>query len=130
MDYTRVNTVKDHLKSKNRLSRKDTKSKQKSTSKQVSLTSMVKSKDLREEFILDFIKVCTLADIPLEKKTDKMRPFLQKYCKPSGALPGDKPLRRMYVPRLFEQHLGALKPLKQVNCFQHLHISTVMSLPH
>ena len=40
-----------------------------------------------------------------------MKPFLQKYCKQSGALPGDKPLRRMYVPRLFEQHLGALKSL-------------------
>ena len=83
--------MKDHMKSKKHLSRKDTKSKQKPTSKQVSLTSMVKSKDLREEFILDFIKICTLADIPLEE-TDKMKPFLQKYCKPSGALPGDKPL--------------------------------------
>ena len=62
--------MKDHMKSKKNLSRKDTKSKQKSTSKQVSLISMVKCKDLREEFILDFIKNCTLADISLEK-TDK-----------------------------------------------------------
>ena len=40
-----------------------------------------------------------------------MKHFLQKYCKQSGALPGDKPRRRTYVPRLFEQHLGALKSL-------------------
>ena len=56
MDYTRINTVKDNLKSKKHLSRKDTKSKQKSTSKQVSLTSMVKSEDLREEFIFILLK--------------------------------------------------------------------------
>jgi len=40
------------------------------------------------------LKVCTLADVPLEQ---------------SGALPGDKALRRNYILRLFEQHLSALK---------------------
>lgn len=108
VDFTRLDTVKDHMKSKKHLSRRDAKSRPSSSGKQVTLTSLVKAKDLREEFILDFIKVCTLADIPLEK-TERMKPFLQKYCKQSGALPGAKALRRNYVPQLFEQHLGALK---------------------
>ena len=104
----RLDTVKDHMKSKKHLSRRDTKLRQSSSTRQVSLTNMVKAKDQREEFIVNFIKVCTLADIQLEN-TDKMMPFLQKYCKQSGALPGDKALRRNYIPQLSEQHLSALK---------------------
>ena len=40
---------------------------QTSSSRQNTLTSLVRSKDLQEEFILDFLKLCTQADIPLEK---------------------------------------------------------------
>ena len=34
----------------------------------------------RYEFVLDYLKMCTVADIPLEM-TQKMRPVLQKHCK-------------------------------------------------
>ena len=68
---------------------------------------IVKSKDLREEFILDTVSLCTHADIPLHK-AEKMRPFLQKYCKQAGSLPQLSTLRMVYVPRLFELHYAAL----------------------
>jgi len=55
VDFTRLDTVKDHMKSKKLLSRRDTKSSQYSSAKQVSLTNKVKAKDHREEFILEFI---------------------------------------------------------------------------
>ena len=72
--------------------------------------SVEKSKSLREDFILDYIKICTLADIPLEK-TEKLRPFLLKHCKQGGAIPQAKFLRTEYIPRLFGEHFHALKSL-------------------
>ena len=112
--FLRVDTIKDHLKSKKHISRKEAKLSQATAStpelRQVTLGSVIKSKDLREVFILDFIKLCTSADIPLEK-TDKMKPFLLKYCKQAGALPQTATLRTVYVPRLFDIHFAALKEL-------------------
>ena len=80
VDYVRVDTIKDHLKSKKHRQRKDLKEADTSSSgrKQVTLTTLVKSKDLREEFVLDFIKMTTMVDIPLEK-VERMRPFLLNY---------------------------------------------------
>jgi hypothetical protein len=66
------------------------------------------SRDLREEFILDFIKMCSMADIPLGK-VDLMKPFLIKHCKQGGAIPGFTTLRETYMPRLFLSHLDHLK---------------------
>ena len=116
VDYTRIDTVKDHIKSKKHVTNKEAKRQRdeagtaSSTSRQVTLGSMVKSKDLRESFALDFLKMCTLEDIPLEK-TDKIRPFLQKHCQQAGAIPQAPTLRTTYVPRLFEAHFLALKDL-------------------
>ena len=64
---------------------------------------MVKSKDVRREFVLNFVKMCTLADIPLEKMATI------SYCAQVGALPQTDQLRSVYVPRLFEDHFTALK---------------------
>ena len=81
LDFTRIDMVKDHLKSKKHATRKqESKSSSTSlcgpsTSRQATLGTVLKSKDLREEFVLDYLKMCTLADIPLEE-TDKIRPFL------------------------------------------------------
>ena len=119
VDFSRVDTIKDHLRSKKHGARKTSKgassaSAGPSTSRQVTLTSIVKSKDLREEFVLHYVKLCTLADIPgarktpREHKTEKMRPFMQKYCKQAGTLPQVSPLHKVYVPRLFEKHYSAL----------------------
>ena len=61
--------------------------------------------------------MCTIADIPLEK-TEKIKPFLRKYCAQSGALMGVDQLRKISVPRLFDKHFAALKKLlieKQVS---------------
>ena len=57
----------------------------------------------RYEFVLDYLKMCTVADIPLET-TEKMRPVLQKHCKQEGALPQVPTLRTTYVPRLYKTH--------------------------
>ena len=67
--------MKDHLKSKKHATRKQAKESKSSstslcgpsTSWQATLGTVLKSKDLREEFVLDYLKMCTLADIPLEK---------------------------------------------------------------
>ena len=116
IDYIRVDTIKDHLKSKKHISNKEAKQRKEaessagSSSRQLTLSTVVKSYDARQEFILDYIKICTLADIPLEK-TDKIRPFLQKYCSQAGALPQIDQLRSTYVPRLFDGHFSALKAI-------------------
>ena len=80
----------------------------------VTFTTISKSKDVREEFILDFIKMCTISDIPLEN-TGKMLPFMRKHCKQGGALPQAQTLRTRYVPRLFELHFSALKEMVQTS---------------
>ena len=116
IDYIRVDTIKDHLKSKKHTSNKEAAQRKAgeptagSSNRQLTLSTIVKSYDARQEFILDYIKICTLADIPLEK-TDKMRPFLQKYCAQAGALPQIDQLRSTYIPRLFEAHFSAMKAI-------------------
>ena len=80
IDFTRVDTVKDHLKSKKHAAKKEARkaktssSNAHSTSWQMTLGTVVKSRDLLSEFILDYVRMCTVADIPL-KKTDKMHLF-------------------------------------------------------
>ena len=114
IDYIRVHTIKGHLKSKKHISNKEASQRKAeesgagSSSRQLTLSTVFKSYDARQDFILDYIKVCTLADIPLEK-TEKIKPFLQKYCAQAGALPQTDQLRSTYVPRLFEAHFSALK---------------------
>ena len=110
VDFICVDTIKDHLKSKKHCSRKEAKRLQAHSSRQVTLSTVVKAKDHREEFVLDYIKMCTLADIPLEK-TEKVRPSLRKHCLQAGALPQAKQLRSTYVPRLFDTHFTALKEI-------------------
>ena len=55
VDFVRVDTIKDHLKSKKHLEKKGGHSSK--GARQVCLTSIVKSKSMREEFILDYIKL-------------------------------------------------------------------------
>ena len=72
VDFVRVDTLKDHLKSKEHAARKEIKKQKQSkslstgasSSKQITLDTLVKSKDMREDFILDYIKMCTMAGIP------------------------------------------------------------------
>ena len=118
VDFTRLDTVKDHLKSKKHTTKKEARkanpkssgSDGPSTSRQTTLGTVVKSRELREEFIFDYLKMCTTADIPLDK-TEKIRPFLNKHCKQAGALPKVPTLRTAYVPKLYDTHFTALKCL-------------------
>lgn len=106
VDYIRVDTIIDHLRSKKHNSNKINCQKEAeesgatSTSHQLTLSTVIKSCDA-------CVKVCTFADIPLEK-TDKMRPFLRKFCSQAGGLPQVDQLHSTYVPRLFEAHFSAL----------------------
>ena len=75
LDFVRINTIKDHLLLQKHRRNKDKKEAESSPPVQHTSTAVTKSKDLREEFILDFIKMCTVAaDIPLEK-VEIMVPF-------------------------------------------------------
>ena len=118
IDFKRVDTVIDHLGSKKHVKNKSAKiaksdgDDQPPAKRQVTLFSAFQSKDLREEFILDFVRLCTMADIPLEK-AEKMLPFMRKHCKQGGALPQAATLRSLYVPRQFQVHLSALKQAVQ-----------------
>ena len=76
--------------------------------KQKTITTLVKSKEIRDEFIHDFLKMCTLSDIPLHK-IDKMIPFLLKYCKEGGSIPSANCIRGLHLPKLFVCHFAALK---------------------
>ncbi|XP_072178106.1 uncharacterized protein [Diadema setosum] len=116
VDFVRLDTVKDHLQSKKHIKNKESSlsapgsscQSQSNTKRQKTLDSLVKSKDLREAFILDFVKMCTMADIPLNK-VEKLRPFVEKHCSQGGALPKAETLRNVYIPRQFEIHFEALK---------------------
>uniref|UniRef100_UPI00358FF509 uncharacterized protein n=1 Tax=Myxine glutinosa TaxID=7769 RepID=UPI00358FF509 len=135
VDYKRLDTLKDHLLSKKHGKNKCAKlpvaiiklegddaeqqvpfrhsgirqvTLRRAGTRQVTLPSGFKSKHLREDFILDFVRLCTLADIPLEK-VEKMRPFMAKHCKQGGVLPQAPTLRRVYVPRQFQVHFATLK---------------------
>ena len=112
INFVRVDTIKDHLKSQKHASRKKTKlstAAGSSSSIQVTLSTVVKAKDMRQDFVLDCVKMCTVADIPLEK-IQKVRPFFRKYCSQASSLPVDQ-LRTIYVTRLFNSHFTALKEL-------------------
>ena len=75
VDYTRIDTIKDHVKSKKHLANKEAKRQRDAAgtassstcTRQTTLGAMMKSKDLRESFVLDFVKMCTVADIPLKR---------------------------------------------------------------
>ena len=73
LDFVRINTIKEQLVSQKHKRNKDTKEAGSSQPVQHTLTVVTKSKYLRE-FILDFIKMCTVDDIPLEK-AEIMVPF-------------------------------------------------------
>ena len=112
------------MKSKKHTQRKDQKEAGSSatTHQQVTLTSMARSRDLREEFVIDFLKMATMADILLEK-VEKMKPFLLKYSKQAGTLPMAATLRSTYIPRLFDQHFSALKQLLLESAPTPIHIT-------
>ena len=116
VDFTCDDTVKVYLLSKKHAAKKKARkakscsSEAPSTSRQMTLGTVIKSRELRVEFVLDYVKMGIVADIPLEK-TDKMRPFLEKHHKQAGVLPKIPTLRTTYVPKLFESNFSALKSL-------------------
>ena len=72
--------------------------------------------------MIDFLKMATMADIPLEK-VEKMKPFLLKYSKQAGTLPMAATLCSTYIPRLFDQHFSALKQLLLESAPTPIHIT-------
>ena len=121
LDFICLDNIKDHFKSKKNKMRKDLKEAESSGVAgpvQVTLRTAMKSKDLREEFILDFIKMCIVADIPLEK-TEKIMPFLRNTARKVVLCHSHRVLgchsHRVLGPgyRLFDQHYQVLKELLQ-----------------
>ena len=69
VDFTHMDTVKDHLKSKKHCSRPKRRGSSSRVElhprQQVILSAVLKSKNLREGFVSDYLKVYTVADIHL-----------------------------------------------------------------
>ena len=65
--------------------------------KQTTLITAINSSIQRSDFVKDFVRMCLVANIPLEK-TAKMMPFMRKHCKVGGALTTGKNHRDNYVP--------------------------------
>ena len=78
--YEEKSTIDDHLKSKKHLERKRVSSASKETKRQLTIETANKSASSWSLFVKDFVKMCVVSNIPLEK-TKKMTPFLNKYCK-------------------------------------------------
>ena len=58
LDFSKIDTLKDHLKSQKHAVHKQSKlPKAEGSSRQVTLSTLVKAKDMRPNFCLDFIKV-------------------------------------------------------------------------
>ena len=124
VDYKRIDTIKDHQKSKKHAAHKEKfeneKAKAESAGKTISQPlkqstvtasfSKQPEHDAHEEFILDFIKMCTQTNIPLHK-VSKMKPFVQKHCKQGSSLPQEVKIQQVCIPRLFEQHVNNLKEM-------------------
>ena len=64
-------TIKDHIKSKTHFTKKFSQMKEKT------IATLLKCKEVRNNFVLAFLKMCTLSDVLLHK-IDKMKPFLLK----------------------------------------------------
>ena len=92
----KLSTIKDHLKCPSHKNNKAKKA-NKSLPKQTTLITAINSSIQRSDFVKDFVKMCLVANIPLEK-TAKMMPFMRKHCKVGGALTTGKNLRDNYVP--------------------------------
>ena len=92
----KLSTIKDHLKCPVHKNNKAKKA-NKSLPKQTTLITAINSSIQRSDFVKDFVKMCLVANIPLEK-TAKMVPSMRKHCKAGGALTTGKSLRDNYVP--------------------------------
>ena len=106
VDIFRVDTIKDHIKLKTHLTKKS--SKKSSQLKQKTITTLLKYKEVQDDFVLDFLKMSTLSDIP-PHKIDKLRLFLLKNCKEGGAISSVNCVRQLHQPKLFALHFAALK---------------------
>ena len=96
--------MKDYIKSKTFLTKN---SKNSSELKQKTITTLLKCKEVQDDFILDFFKMLTLSNIPLHK-IYKMRPFLLKHCKEGGAILSVNCVRQLHLPK-FALHFAAPK---------------------
>ena len=97
IDHVRRDTILDHLKSQKHIKNENV------LNQQINLYHQVTN----ETAIIDFIKMCTAADIPLSKR-DKMEPWLSKYVNLSGALPMSNTLQSYWLPRVMNSYNNEL----------------------
>ena len=74
------------------------------------LEESVASKDIKDEFIKDFITTIMAAGLSVEI-VDDLKPFLVKYCPLAGALPGPSGLRKTWLNPVFLEHEAELQAL-------------------
>uniref|UniRef100_H3A9M5 CGG triplet repeat-binding protein 1 n=1 Tax=Latimeria chalumnae TaxID=7897 RepID=H3A9M5_LATCH len=115
IDHTCKSTIDNHLKSKSHLKRKHEIDSEQSTKK--SLASGSAAKQSRVEVITDWIKACTVADIPLEKSDNPaLREFFHKHVKNGGAIPQSSQLRDSYFSDVYENERTLVKQKTGHHC--------------
>ena len=97
-------TLVDHFKSQKH---QQSLSKPVPPARQIALPN-TRTLEVRQDFVLDFVRMMASANIPIER-APLMAPFLIKHCANGGALPQASALRARYLPKVFEDHLQALK---------------------
>ena len=98
VDYEKLSTIKNHIKSAKHQSRK--KAKLHKPQKPVTIAKSISSSKQRSEFIKDYVAMFLKANIPLEK-SNNMVEFMKKYCV-GGTISDSKNLRRFHVPQVAE----------------------------
>jgi hypothetical protein len=82
---------------------------------QQSINSQLDSTSFNKQTIDDFLEMLFVSNIPIEA-VNKMRPWMEKYVKNVGAIPGSDTLRQHYTKQLWEKydkkHIDCLKNMK------------------
>ena len=97
-------TVDGHCLSKSHIKKKQTYENNARRQGQVTISAF----ESKKEVIEDLIEAFSLANIPLEK-INNLVPFFKKYLKEGGAIPKAPTIRRIHLPRVFNNHLSLLQ---------------------
>ena len=101
-------TIADHLHSKSHKEIKEAaKNKSPAGNLHFSLLSRLPKLDLNLSWILWKFAFCRISP----SKTEKLKPFLQKYCKNGGSITSGKNMRDYYLPKRAEHARNTLKRL-------------------
>ena len=103
--WCKKDTLSSHVHSKGH--RANCASEKKKSQRQTTLGEC-STRQENQKIVNDFVKVLCSSGLPIEV-ADAFKPFLKKYAPTGGAIPSASTLRKLYVPRVFEEHVQDLK---------------------